>query len=304
MKSNLDQLVEDWLATKPLCEASKVAYRRTFRVYNTWIIRHTHASNALGATREDVVAFKAWLEKKHKSDNTVANYMTVVRMFHRYAAKVGRMERNVASGIMVKAPIKIHRRKPLNDEQTHRLMESIDLRSRRGMRDRIMLLLMLQAGLRCVEVSRLDLGDFYYEGEAWRLRIQRKGHRSKDTIIRLRRDLGDEMHGFFGKTRTPSAPMFAALTTRNRQEIVRLTPGEIGRIVTDRLKDAGVKGAQIGPHSLRHTYGCNLVKKGVPLEEIQLLMGHSSTATTMIYAIDAKEQKIDENNPSELLDKL
>lgn len=37
-------------------------------------------------------------------------------------------------------------------------------------------------------------------------------------------------------------------------------------------------------HSLRHTFACMLMSKGMPIESIQLVMGHSSVKTTEIYA--------------------
>ena len=299
----LTQLVEDWLNDQARTEGSKATYRRAFAVYNKWIIRNTHAQNALGATREDVVRFKASLEGR-LSDNTVFNYMIVVKSFNRYACRVGKMHSDIVSGIRVKAPKKLHRKKPLTEEQKFRLMASLDLTIKRGRRDRLILLLMLQAGLRCVEVSRLNYGDLYYEYNAYRLRLQRKGHTAKDTVIRLRHDLGHELAEFLDDKSTNEMPMFASLSTKNRDAIVRLSSEEVSDIVTRRMKEAGVFGKQLGPHSLRHTYGCDLVKKGVPLEDIQLLMGHSSPATTMIYAIDAKEQRIEKNNPAELLDRL
>jgi len=42
-------------------------------------------------------------------------------------------------------------------------------------------------------------------------------------------------------------------------------------------------------HTLRHTCGCNLRKLGVPLENIQELLGHSDMRTTMIYAQISKD---------------
>lgn len=36
-------------------------------------------------------------------------------------------------------------------------------------------------------------------------------------------------------------------------------------------------------HSLRHSFAQNCIKKGIPLNQIQLLMGHSNLATTSIY---------------------
>ena len=38
------------------------------------------------------------------------------------------------------------------------------------------------------------------------------------------------------------------------------------------------------PHSLRHTYASELIRKGVALEEVQKLLGHSKIDTTLIYA--------------------
>jgi integrase/recombinase XerD len=38
------------------------------------------------------------------------------------------------------------------------------------------------------------------------------------------------------------------------------------------------------PHSLRHTYASELIRKGFPLEEIQKLLGHANINTTLIYA--------------------
>jgi len=47
-------------------------------------------------------------------------------------------------------------------------------------------------------------------------------------------------------------------------------------------------------HSLRHTYACLLLSKGMQLERIKLLMGHEDLKTTQIYAKlelgDVKEQ--------------
>jgi len=38
------------------------------------------------------------------------------------------------------------------------------------------------------------------------------------------------------------------------------------------------------PHSLRHTFASELIRKGFPLEEVKLLLGHSKLDTTLIYA--------------------
>lgn len=61
-------------------------------------------------------------------------------------------------------------------------------------------------------------------------------------------------------------------------------PGTVWRkgrqIIWEEMKDIGLK----RPHSLRHTYASELVRKGFPLEEIQKLLGHANINTTLIYA--------------------
>jgi hypothetical protein len=47
-------------------------------------------------------------------------------------------------------------------------------------------------------------------------------------------------------------------------------------------KQAGLR--NIGWHTLRHTFASQLAMKGIPLNAVQALLGHSSVVTTMRYA--------------------
>lgn len=56
----------------------------------------------------------------------------------------------------------------------------------------------------------------------------------------------------------------------------------IGYRIRDLCKEAGLR--HIGWHTLRHTFASHLAAKGVPLNAVQALLGHSTIATTMRYA--------------------
>ncbi len=60
-------------------------------------------------------------------------------------------------------------------------------------------------------------------------------------------------------------------------------PGNVTKQVGKLLDKAGIKNATL--HSLRHTFASNLIARGVPLEQVQVLLGHDSISTTAnIYA--------------------
>ena len=58
----------------------------------------------------------------------------------------------------------------------------------------------------------------------------------------------------------------------------------IERIVRNLRERAGMADRNITPHVLRHTTATQALGSGMPISDIQRLLGHSNVATTMIYA--------------------
>ena len=62
-----------------------------------------------------------------------------------------------------------------------------------------------------------------------------------------------------------------------------LSPRAVQRIIA---KYAGLANLEsVSPHTLRHSFGKNLVNAGVTLEKVAMLMGHESLDTTRIYIV-------------------
>lgn len=149
-------------------------------------------------------------------------------------------------------------------------------------RDRLICLLMLDAGLRVGEVIDLTMGHLHLGGEPVNsielsTRFAEKGStRIIPITVRLRdaislmyhnvwfpKDCGPTSRAFFG------SDVHECLTTR---QVERMTRG-IGRSTISR---------DVNPHMLRHTFATRLMKV-TNIRVVQQLLGHSSLQSTQIY---------------------
>ena len=62
-----------------------------------------------------------------------------------------------------------------------------------------------------------------------------------------------------------------------------LSPRAVQRIIAKYARLANLE--SVSPHTLRHSFGKNLVNAGVTLEKVAMLMGHESLDTTRIYIV-------------------
>jgi integrase/recombinase XerC len=60
-----------------------------------------------------------------------------------------------------------------------------------------------------------------------------------------------------------------------------VTPGRVQRIIDKACQSMGIQ--RLTPHRLRHTYATWLSEEGVPIQDIQAVLGHKDITTTAIY---------------------
>lgn len=294
----LDVMVNEWLSALTCSDASKDTYRRTLRVWNNWMWMNKH-NNAMGATRADVLDFRSFLIESKKSPHTVCSYLSIVRMFHKFLYLRG-VRSNIASDVRGVKRQKFYNKRPLTDAQVVSLFGCIDVSTAIGRRDYMVLMLMVRSGLRCCEVTRLDVGDRVCISGTASLRLQRKGHLDKDQSIPIADDVRDAISDYLairGRAKK-SDPLAISYRRGLHGSIVRLSVQDVERIAEKHMKAAGVTGEGISAHSLRHTFGCQLVTAGVPINQVQSLMGHNSIDATMIYVKMAADRELFADNPA------
>lgn len=200
-------------------------------------------------------------------------------------------------------PTKRYERGPvayLTDEETAALVSAPDADTWIGRRDRALLLMAVQTGLRNSEITGLRRQDVVF-GASAHIRCDGKGRKSRATP--LRPDVAANLKEWLaGQGGAPADPLFPSirggrlsadalqrLVIRHAATARRVCPSLIGKVVT--------------PHTLRHAAAMALLQHGVDLSVIALWLGHESTETTEIYLhadMKMKERALAHATPSGL----
>lgn len=183
----------------------------------------------------------------------------------------------------------------ISKEQARTLLASINTSRPVGLRDKALIAVLIYTAARAGAVARLSLKDFASDGTQYSLRFVEKG--GKDRRIPCRADLqkilSDYLTAFDSDNAPKDAPFFRSVAGRTGQLTDEpLCPIDICRMVKRRLKDAGLPG-NLSPHSFRVTTITDLLKQGVPLEDVQYLAGHSDCRVTRLY--DRRQRQVTRN---------
>lgn len=210
-----------------------------------------------------------WQAATRLKQGTMRTRMGTFRCFFAWCVATGRIKRSPMEGI--KAPKEPRRlpRELTDDEVTALLKVSDD-------REQLVVLLMVQEGLRCGEVARLEGADLDHEG---RLLVHGKG--GHERVIPLTTQTLNAWEHYVTSRVGP--------VIRNQGNGIYgkgVTPDHLSAMVVGVFKRAGVKaGAYDGRsgHALRHTCAGDLLDNGADLRDVQEVLGHANLSTTSIY---------------------
>ena len=208
------------------------------------------------------------LDERKVSPTTVNNERRVLSTFFQWLENEDLIRK---SPVKRTKSIREERRdkKPFSDEDVTRMRESL-----KDVREKAIFELLLSSGMRVSELCGLDRDDIdMHEREC---EVLGKGSKRRMCYFSAAAKLylGQYLDG-----RSDSNP---ALLVGKSSPHNRLTVGAIEGMMRDLGKRAGV--SNVHPHRFRRTFATNKLRRGMKLEEIQQLLGHTNIDTTLIYA--------------------
>ena len=293
------------LTNQLAASANTVAsYRDTFRLLLTF------ATSRLGRQPTDLLItdidadlvgrFLDFVESSRGNSARSRNTrLAAIRSFFKYVA-INEPELLHHCQQVLALPSKRHEKRMieyLEREQIEALLAAPDLSTWYGRRDRALMHLCVQTGLRVSELIDLRCGDVVL-GTGAHVRCRGKGRKDRSTPLRA--DTVAVLGVWLDEhADTADRPLF--VSNRNG----RLSRDAVERIVRKYATLAAercptLKGKHVTPHCLRHTAAMVLLQNGVGCTVIALWLGHESVETTQVYLhadLQLKEKAMEMTRP-------
>jgi integrase/recombinase XerD len=262
-------------------------YRDTFRL----LLRYASERRNRPPTKlriEDIDAaligdFLTHVEKVRRNSARSRNTrLAAIRSFYRYVA-MNEPAHALHCQRILAMPNKRYARRTvdfIDRTEMEALLAAPDSATWIGRRDRAILLLALQTGLRVSELINLDCSDVVL-GTGAHIRCEGKGRKQRSTPLRrdtiktiepwLRERAGDDDEPVFPTIRGDRLSRDAV------EHIVRKYTLAASKAC------ASLNRKRVSPHILRHSTAMDLLQNGVDRTVIALWLGHESVETTQIY---------------------
>jgi integrase/recombinase XerD len=239
------------------------------------------------ADHKAVIAWERFMrESEQAASSTIRRRLAALSSLYKHLVRHGHAARNPVGEVERPA---INRNEgstlAFAKAQARKLLDAPAEDTIAGLRDRAILSVGLQVGLRRAEIAALTVGDLHQNRGYDSLRVMRKGDQrdalviNPQTTARLRAYLDAAGHAD-----DIDGPLFRPLRHNGKRDEDRrhMDPDAIDRVVR---KYAGALGLDRGysAHSMRATFITTALENGAQLEDVQKAAGHRDPSTTKLY---------------------
>jgi site-specific recombinase XerD len=204
-----------------------------------------------------------------------------IRSFLRFLLLHQLINRDLAAAVPAFANWRLASLPPtVSGEELERLVRAINPTSPVGLRDRAIVLCLVESGLRASDVAGLDLDGLDLTARA--LRLSRRKQRDF-TAVPISRRLAAAIGAYVRRGR-PACSTSCLFVSHRAPRGKAMTPIGVRGVVVRRAAEAGLADCIRGTHVIRHSVASRWIQAGATLKQIADLLGHRSIDTTSIYA--------------------
>jgi len=272
--SRLLQPFIEHLRSHDRSEQTIKSYSSDLKLFAEWFYEtNSEELTPQSITPIDLREYKRYvLEDRGFKPATVNRRLASISAFCKWTQEQGLVDANPCDEISIVPEVRTAP-KWLTKREQYALIRAVQKANRS--RDETLIMLMLHTGLRVSEVSNLRMADISISARKGEVAV-RAGKGEKFRTVPLNLNVRNALQAYLSVR--PSVD-HDYLFVGQKEERLR-SPG-IYYLIKKYAYDARIEA--ISPHTLRHTFGKNLVDGGVPLDRVATLLGHESLNTTRIY---------------------
>jgi site-specific recombinase XerD len=222
--------------------------------------------------RLDIVGFMNRLAGMKRSGTTRARKLASIRHFLKFLKENGVIAGNPAETV-------IRARKEEKDPTVlfKNEYKALLFEAQGNSRDYAILLTFLKSGIRESELAALEIEDIDFVHDTLRVR---EGKGKKERTVPLMPELKRAMRRYLAD-RDQQDNIVDEETLFLARNGTSLNPSSIRKLVKKYYTKAGVR--KSGVHTLRHTFSAHNVNNGMPIADLQKVLGHKKKETTLKY---------------------
>lgn len=220
--------------------------------------------------------YLAYIKKNDIKSATLARKISAIKSFHHYLAK--EIDECNDISLKIKTP-KVEKKLPvvLSIDEVNTIIDSIDIDTPIGLRNKAMMELLYGSDLRISELLEVKTKDLHMtEGF---INIIGKGN--KERIIPLSGSSINIIRKYIIEARPHFKKKPGDLLFTNYEGNPMSRQGAF-KLIKKITLDAGIT-KNISPHSFRHSFATHLLESGMDLRMVQEILGHEDISTTQIY---------------------
>lgn len=274
--------MQDQYLSSLIVEGKSPATIRTYRLqiskFFKWMEQHGSIEDPREITSVDAADYRNWLQAEGKLPRTVNTALASIEAFCCWMVDQGYIDYNPVAKVrrveqVEEAP------KWLNRSERGRLIRFAE--REKDIRNTAVILTLLMSGLRAAELCELKHDDIVI-GDRKGSIIVRKGKGNKRRVVPIERDLRHWLSKYIANRHPTGDWLFPS---QRGNQLTYMGVYQLCQAVGNKAEMDNLT-----PHMLRHTFGHELAVRGVQLQIIQKLMGHSKMDSTAVYIQPGEEE--------------